>query len=329
LKTLITFLTLAVLGAVTGCVPPAQRSASPGVGKELLTVNFRDGQSLRYKFISSRDIALDWGPMKGSSANKVDKSSESMEMIVVYKPVEVNPYGLTTIEATCESIKTRRIGGKARQTDPVETLSGSSFRFTVGPTGKIEDYSQLDSLIRQAGEKAFRSDSRAGRIKDPDMLGDFIATQWFLWDSVSSLETPAEGVSVGQSWTSKLSVPAPMVLRKARDVTYRLDEIRRTEAGKIAVIKSSYSPAEQVPDSWPKPYPAGGFRASGTFGFLKGYEVLDLQGAGEELFDIDAGRTLQYNQQYQMQMNASLLLPLGGVKPQITIEQNLSMQLLE
>jgi hypothetical protein len=67
---------------------------------------------------------------------------------------------------------------------------------------------------------------------------------------------------------------------------------------------------------------------SGMFGFLRGYKVLDLQGQGEELFNIKAGRTEKYNQRYRMQMEASLQLPLGE-KPRITIEQNLTMQLLE
>jgi len=66
---------------------------------------------------------------------------------------------------------------------------------------------------------------------------------------------------------------------------------------------------------------------SGTFGFLRGYKVLDLQGQGEELFNIDTGQIEQYNQEYQMQMEASF--PMGiSVKPLITIKQNLTMQLI-
>jgi len=65
------------------------------------------------------------------------------------------------------------------------------------------------------------------------------------------------------------------------------------------------------------------------FGFLGGYELVDLKGQGEELFNIDAGRIEQYNQQYQMQLKASLPLPLAGVDPRITIKQDLTMKLLE
>jgi hypothetical protein len=64
----------------------------------------------------------------------------------------------------------------------------------------------------------------------------------------------------------------------------------------------------------------------GTFGFLSGYKLLNLEGRGEELFNIEAGRIEQYNQQYQMQLEASI--PMGiSVKPMITIKQNLTMEL--
>jgi hypothetical protein len=64
----------------------------------------------------------------------------------------------------------------------------------------------------------------------------------------------------------------------------------------------------------------------GTFGFLSGYKLLTLEGRGEELFNIEAGRIEQYNQQYQMQLEA--FIPIGlDVKPMITIKQNLTMEL--
>ena len=279
--------------------------------------------------MSSRDIEVDWSFAQDDAKkakSKVDKSHESMEMIVAYTPVEVGRYGLTTIKATCESVKVRRKQRRSTK-DAVESLSGKSFIITVSPTGKIEDYSQLDELIREIGKKAFRTGGREGRTKNPDMIGDFVATQWFLWDVIASIEKPLDGVSVGRSWTSKLSVPTPMVSRLARDVTYTLDEIRQSEKGQLAVIKSSYSLAKSAPKSWPIPY-AGRFRMSGTFGFLTRYKYLDLQGEGQELFNIDAGRTEQYNQQYQLNIEASA--PFGlGAGPRIKIKQNLTMQLLD
>ena len=321
MKVILTIITVLGLSMLSGCNGTVSRG-------KLLTVDFQKGQTLRYKFVSSRNINVDLG--QAAKASKANKFSESMEMVVAYTPIKIDPYGLTTIKATCESVKTMRSLSKGRRTtkkDAVEHLAGKTFTFTVGPTGRIEDYSKLNRLIQEIGKKAFRPNSQP-RTKEPDMIGDFIATQWFLWDSVSAIEKPVEGVCVGQSWRSKLSIPTPMVMRKARDVTYTLEEIRQTEKGQLAVIHSSYLIAKSTPRSWPIPY-SGRLRLAGPFGFYRNYKVLDLHGQGEELFNIDRGRTEQYNQQYQIQLKASLLLPLGGVKPRITIKQNLTMKILE
>ncbi len=304
--------------------------------KKLLTVDFHEGHTLQYKFVSDRVTKIDWAPARSeSNTNKsiVNKSSELMEMVVAYTPVEVNPYGLTTIKATCKSVKVTRSkgpSGRAGKKDAVESLVGKTFTFTVGPTGKMQDNSQLEQLIQEIGKKAFRQDEKQGRVKEPDMIEDFIATQYFLWDSVSSIEDPAEGITLGQTWRSKLPIPTSMVLRYARDVTYRLDEIRQSEKGQLAVIRSSYKHAESVPRNWPIPY-SGKFQLSGPSGFLRtlsrSLNFLDLRGQGEELFNIDTGRIEQYNQNYKMQLEASL--PLPGAKPVITINQTLKMQLIE
>ncbi len=331
-----TFIFLAVAMAVlAGCEPRAEQEnlltkekKLLAAGKELLTVDFQDGETLRYKFTSSRDVSLDWDPEKkqakrGRSSN--EKTSESMEMVVSYTPIEVNPFGLTTIKATCESVRTKR--SKGSRGDAVESLRGKTFTFTVGPTGIIEDYSQLAALIKEVGEKAFLPGTGRGRIKEPDMIGDFSSTQWFLWNSVASIEKATEGVSAGQSWKSKLPVPGPMVMRRAREVEYTLDEIRQSDKGRLAVIKSSYSPAESVSANWPPMPYSGSMQMRGTFGFLRGYKIIQLQGQGEELFNIDAGRIEQSNQQYEVQLQASI--PFGlNVKPIITMKQNFKMQLI-
>ncbi len=301
--------------------------------KEFLTVDFHPNQTLRYKFVSTRNIAVDWDPMKTSNKRRketVRKFSESMEMHIDYTPVQIDPSGLTTVKAKCGPVKVRRKSFSKKRIsddDPVTLLHKKTYTFTVEPTGKIKDYSQLDDLIKQIGKKAFRPKSKRGRIKEIDMIGDFVANQWFLWDSISSIEKPIEGVSIGQSWNSKLSIPTPMVSRMARQVTYTLDEIQQTEQDRIAVIKSSYSPARSTPKNWPIPY-SGQFRMSGTFGFMKNFIILELDGQGEELFNIDQGRIEKYDQNYKVVMDASLLMPLG-TSPRITIKQKLSMQLIK
>ena len=133
---------------------------------------------------------------------------------------------------------------------------------------------------------------------------------------------------MGQSWQSKLFIPTPMVMQAAREVTYTLKEIRETAGGRLAVISSSYSPSESVPSDWPVPY-VGRYRVKGQFGFLGAYRVVDLQGQGEELFNLDTGRIEQYKQAYKMKVSASFPLPLPGAKPEINIDQKLTMQLLE
>ena len=323
-----------ILSIFAGCEPNARKENSISTNKILLTVDFKPGQTLEYKFISIRVTKIDWDPTKSASESAdstISEYPESMEMVVTYTPIQVDSYGFTTIKATCKSVEVTRSRNPAGRKDAIENLQGESFTFTVGPTGQIEDRSQLKQLIQKIGKKAFREDDSQGRIKEPDMIDDVIATQWFLWDSVSSLESSAEGIEVGQTWKSKLSVPTSMVLRGARDVTYRLDEIRYSGKDRLAVIRSSYKDAKSTPRDWPIPY-SGRFQLSGPLGFLwmfsKGFKVLSLQGQGEELFIIDAGRIEKYNQEYQVLLEA-LYTPLPGAKPQVTIEQKLSMQLIE
>ncbi len=339
MRTALTIITALLLIFLAGCNGAADKDTSRQKieplkkGKELLTVDFEPGQSLRYRFVSSRELFLNWDPTKRSSRpgqETIDKFTELMEMVVLYTPLDVDPFGLTTLKATCESVKATRSkspSGRAYPRDAVLNLIGKTFTIKVNATGKMEDTSQLDELIRQIGEKAFRAGSRMGRIKEQDMIADFISTQWFLWDAVSSIEKPADGVSVGESWSSQLSIPTPMVMRKARDVTYTLDEIQESDKGRIAVISSTYSLADSVPTGWPVPY-TGSFMMPGTFGFFRGYKVLGLSGKGRETFNIDAGQTEQYSQQYRIQMDAVLPAPLG-MNPRITINQNLSMQLVK
>ncbi len=340
MRTTLTIFIAAVFTVLAGCESADKQKEPISIkptplkeGAELLTVDFREGRSLRYEFISKRDVIVDWEPKKsrtGTGKGTVDKFTESMEMVVTYMPIEVNPYGLTTIKATIESVKatrTKRSGGRVTPRDAVEHLKGKTFTLKVNAQGKIEDYSQLDELIKQIGEKAFRKGSRMGRIKEPDMIWDFISSQWFLWDAVSSIEKPAEGVSVGDSWSSQLSVPTPMVMRKARDVTYKFDRIWDNVKGRLAVISSTYSLADSAPAGWPVPY-TGSFRMPGTFGFFRGYKILSLAGRGDELFNIDKGQIERYSQQYEMRMDAILPGPLG-MSPRITIKQKLTMQLLK
>jgi hypothetical protein len=298
----------------------------------LLSVDWQEGQVLRYKFTSGRQAEIDWSSMDNKAAQSERKTSnyaESMEMVMNYTPVEVDPYGLTTIKATCESVSTQRVSdaGRTPGQDAANSLRGKSFILKIAANGKIEDYSSLEQVLYEVGEKAFRVNEREGRIKDPDMTMDILATQWFLWDAVSSVTSTAGGVDVNDVWQSMLSVPAPMLMKQGRTVTYRLAELKETEQGQIAVIRSTYSLAGQEQYPWPLPY-NGSFRASGTFGFLQNYKVEELTGTGEEIFNVDKGRSESYDQNYQAKLTAGFMMGLPG-RIEINVTQKLTMELLE
>jgi hypothetical protein len=323
---------LTVLLLLAGCKTSGTESGktqSVKNGRVFLTVDFEPGKTLRYRFVSERNIAIDWDPGAASSGNRVQEQTERLEMVIAYTPVEVDRYGPSTIRAVVESVKATRSSGpgaRAFGPDAVEAAQGKSFLLKVDPRGRLVDAAPLEALIKELGEKAFRADKSRGRIKEPDMVGDFVAGQWFLWDAVAHVERPPEGVAPGQTWSSQLSVPTPMVMRKARDVQYRLDEIRPSDGGPMAVIRSTYTLAASVPADWPVPY-AGRFQMAGTFGFLGPYEVQGLAGSGEELFNVEAGRTERQRQKYTLRI-AAALPPMGiRANPHITIDQILTLEL--
>jgi len=317
----------AVLATVAGCAGPSRLNVA-GRNRALLTVDFVQDQTIRYRFVSDRKITLNWDPGAKASAGSVVEQSERLETVVAYTPTEVYPHGISVIRGTVESVTVTRSGGAGRRNfagDAVETARGESFTLKVDPRGRVVDHSELESLIQEMGKSAFRADASRGRIKEPDMIGDFVAGVWFLWDAVSTVENPAAGVAVGQTWRSKLPVPTPMVMRKARDAAYRLAEVRQTGAGRIAVIDSTYTLAAAAPTDWPIPY-SGRFQMSGTFGFLSSYEVSQLQGSGQEKFNIDAGRLESRTEKYAVEITASL--PPMGIRanPHIRIDQTLTAE---
>jgi len=335
-------LIVAVAAWLPGCkAPPATEekpvqakvqtpSAARDKSRVFLTVDFEQGKTLRYRIASRRDVTLDWDPNAVAAKNRVEERVEQMETIVAYAPVEVDPYGVSTIRATVESVRASRSGGPTSRSygaDAIESAAGRSFVLKVDPRGRIVDISELKALIEQMGEKAFQAGGQGGRIKNPDMIGDFVAGVWFLWDGVATIPLPAEGLAIGQTWTSQLPVPTPMVMRKARDVTYRFNGVRSGPRGAAAVIEGTYGLAASTPADWPVPY-SGRFRLSGTFGFLGPYEVLSLGGTSEELYNIAAGRLEQRRQTYTMQVRASV--PPMGIEahPHVTIRQTLIAELL-
>ena len=317
---------LVVLGVVffTGCQGGGQ--------KELLLVDFQPETPLRYKFISERDIIINVNTPSKPDKDSSHDMAERLELVMVYKPVDVKPFGLTTIEATCESAKVSRTSFTAKGNlpkDAVESLTGKSFRFKISPTGKIAEHSELDEIIRQAGEKAFASTSGSqGRVKNPDMMMDFIAFVWHFWDSVASVKGSG-GIDVGRSWQAEQLVPLPVGIPAGRQTSYTLSEVADTAQGRKAVINSSYGLAEPIREGFPRPY-TGGYRLKGSlFAVLTNYKFTLLQGSGKQVFNIDTGTLESSEQRYQVKMDASFILPLGDSVPGVTVEQKFSTELLE
>lgn len=325
MRTIIRLTGLITLFALAGC------QVGP---KEFFVVDFKEGSSLRYQLVSERDIELNLGEAKTtkkSRKQKTQKMSEKLKLVIAYRPIKIDPYGLTTIEATCESVEvTRRsFTGKKTTSDAVRSLRGKTYTFKITPSGKFEDYANLQEVVRELGKKAFTQKvGKQGRVKDPDMISDFVALQWYFWDSAATIEKPIEGAEVGQSWKALQFIPLPMPRAIVRETTYKLSEIKKTPDGRQAVITSSYALSDQRVKNWPKPY-SGRFRMKGMFGFLRNYRMKSLSGTGTQIFNLDTGQVESEQQQYRLDIEADFLMPLGDTKPKLIIQQKLEVQLLD
>ncbi len=334
LRTAFWIFAAAAFGGLLVNAGTAEEKAAGSSEKVYLTADFEPGEVLRYEFTSKRDIELNWDPsgrMSRGGGKTNNRASESLEIVVAYEPVEVNPYGLSKIKATCESVRQQRTSSSARGggSTAVQSFRGKSWTFTVRPDGVITENAELYELVREIGQKAFRPQRAGskGKVKEQDMIGDFWASQWFLFDCISSIERPADGVAPGQMWTSILSVPTPMVSREGRSITYKLVRISPSPKGRLAVIESEQTLAERVPLGWPIPY-VGSFQMAGMFGFLRGYKYENLEGNGTNAYNVDKGRLEHYTHKYTLKAEARMLMPLGP-NPLVKIDQTLTAKLLE
>jgi hypothetical protein len=310
--------------------------------KQLLSVDFKEGQTLRYKQISEREIKLDFDPggkiSKGDEKGRIQTTTEQLEMVVAYKAVKVDESGFSTIEATFEQVKPSRTSMSAHQPsskDAVSYLQGKTITFTLSPSGMIIDPCGLGEMAKQLGNEAFGGKASSNGIKDADMIEDFLTLHRMMWDAISSIKKPATGVAVGQTWQSQLMAPMPMPLRIGRDITYKLEKITDVNGVRIADINSTdvLSKKPLPLTAWPLAY-SGSFRMRGTFGFLSGYKVLSLSGSDSERFNIDAGRVEKINQQYEAKVSAEMPFGLGSgpestPSPNMVVRQKLSVELLE
>ena len=337
-KWIFTGLGLITMGVCfVGCQGQQSTAKSAGFkGPVLLAVDFKPDVPLKYKFVCERQTALNLDPSghsrKGTGSGKVQNTTERLEMEIVYKPVEVNPYGYSIIEATCNFANVTRSSSSGRsqsRPDAVKSVAGKSFTLKITPTGKVADYSSLETLIKELGQNAFDGDVKRGRIKNPDMIMDFVATQWSIWDSVSSIKNPLKGLKKNRTWDSKLLAPMPFISKVGRDVKYKLAGVIESNDVYFAEITSSYSLSESPPAGIIMPY-TGSFQMKGTFGFLQGYKILSLEGTGRQLYDIEKGLIKSDTQQYKAKVSASIFgLGRDTLEPNIEIDQTITMTLVE
>jgi len=330
-KRLISLPLYGVMGVVflslCGCGGPQKR------GENLLVVNFQKDKILRYQMTSTRETTLE---LKSSSSGKKQgqpqKTIESLELVMAYKPIKADPFGLTQIECTCESVKVSRgaLGGKNQTTgDAIKNLKGKSFVLELSPVGKIEDFRQLEKVLSDIGTTAFDDSRKEMRVKNPDMIYDFVALQWYLWDSVSSVPNPSEGVRRGMTWknTQLIAWSVPIPHPPCRIAAFALDSVKEENNQQKAVIKSAYQLSPKTVENFPKPY-EGTFQMRGLFGFLRDYKFLSLTGQGEQIFNLTTGTVESDAQQYEVQAQAAFLLPLGDSVPCLTIHQTTTIKLL-
>ena len=318
-----------VSAAVCLCLAGCQEAAK----SNWLLVSFEKNVPVTYKLTSERTTRIDLTGGDDSKKNRPQTMTESLEMVVTYTPTDVDPFGLTTIEAQCRSVKVKRSSMSGRQSAPdaMEQMAGKTFTFRLSPTGQVAEYTDMERLVRDIGAKAFDTSKQDLRVKNPDMISDFIAMQWYLWDSISTIEEPLAGLNPGDTWTARQFIPwpAPIPNPPARLTTYTLDSYVNPEGQpQKAVIKSSYALTSLSLDAFPKPY-EGAFQMRGLMGFLRDYQFQSLEGAGTQVFNMENGHIESDRQQYTLKVTAAFLLPLGDSLPALTVDQKISIDKIE
>ncbi|MHC5082981.1 MAG: hypothetical protein ACYTET_03455 [Planctomycetota bacterium] len=315
-------LVLAACLSLAGCQPSVAQD-------DVLLIDFEEGVPVTYKMVAERKTKIDLTSGDPKKKSKPQTMTEKLELVMVYTPTQVDPFGETVIEAKCDSAKVTRSSftGKRNAKDAMETLAGETFTLKLSPTGEIVDYTELEELCFELGKASFSKDP-SRRIKNPDMISDFLAMQWFLWDSTSTMTDPLN-LNVGKTWKTKqlLPWPVPLMAARGRVTTYTLDSFQEpaTENDhRKAVIKSTYGLSEEPMENFIRPY-EGSFQMRGLFGFLRNYHFKSMQGQGTQIFNMDKGLIESDRQEYTLNVDAAFMLPLGDSKPVLTVNQTMTI----
>ena len=304
------------------------------LGGNWLLLNFEKNEPITYQLTSSRQVTIDLTSGSSGKKSKPQTTSETLDLVITYTPTDVDPFGLTTIVAECKTAKVVRssMSGRKNAADAMEQLAGKTFTLQLSPTGEIADDTDLRRITTELGEKAFaQSKNDTQRIKNPDMISDFIVMQWHLWDSTSTVEEPLDGMKPGKTWQVKQWIPWPIPVASlpSRLTTYTLDSfVTEENQPRKAVIKSTYAISESKKQDFPFPY-EGRFQMRGLMGFLRNYKFLSLDGGGTQVFNMDKGLIESDEQHYTMKVNAAFMLPLGDSLPVLDVDQTISIKRIE
>jgi hypothetical protein len=314
------------------CLVGCQNSAGTPQDNWLL-VSFEKDVPITYRMVSERLTEFDLTAEDPAKKSRPTTSSEKLELVMVYTPIEVDPFGLSTIKAECKSATVTRTqpSGKQNARDAMETLPGKSFTLKLSPTGQISDTSDLQRIASELGKASFASSKDATRIKNPDMINDFLALQQYLWAAGSAISNQLD-LKPGDTWQAQQSIPwpLPMYPPPARTVTYTLDSIAAGEGQpRQAVIHSTYALSETPLEEYIKPYEEGRFQMRGLYGFLRNFQFKHMEGSGKQLFNLDEGLVESDHQEYLLNVEATFMLPLGNSLPVLTVTQKIDIERIE
>ena len=294
-----------------------------------LLVSFEKDVPITYRMVSERETEIDLTSGDPKKKSRPQTTTEKLELVIVYTPVVVDPFGLSTLKVECESVKVTRSGfsGKRSASDAMESLTGKSFTLNLTPTGKMADISDLERIAAELGEDSFSKGRQNTRIKNPDMISDFLAMQQYLWGAGSAISNQMD-LKEGDTWQTQQTIPWPVPIYPppGRMTTYTLESIAAEDLSRRATIKSTYAMSETPIEEYIRPYEEGNFQMRGLFGFLRNFQFKHIEGTGTQVFNIDDGLVESDRQQYLLDVTASFMLPLGDSLPVLKVDQKISIE---
>jgi len=294
-----------------------------------LLVSFEKDVPITYRMVSERETEIDLTSGDPKKKSRPQTTTEKLELVIVYTPVVVDPFGLSTLKVECDSVKVTRSGfsGKKSASDAMESLTGKSFTLNLTPTGKMADISDLERIAAELGEDSFSKGRQNTRIKNPDMISDFLAMQQYLWGAGSAISNQMD-LKEGDTWQTQQTIPWPVPIYPppGRMTTYTLESIAAEDLSRRATIKSTYAMSETPIEEYIRPYEEGNFQMRGLFGFLRNFQFKHIEGTGTQVFNIDDGLVESDRQQYLLDVTARFMLPLGDSLPVLTVKQKISIE---